>query len=361
MSSMLKIGRKLVGPGHPVYFIAEIGSNHDGSLEQAKKLIAAAAKAGADAVKFQSFTADGLYVPRKKDAGVWKENPVWKMFRGWELPSSWYAPLSACARENGVDFMSTPFEVAALKTLDEAGMPAIKIASGDMTHLSLIRAAAKTGKPVLVATGMADLAEVKNAYAAAGGAEGQVGLFHCVSLYPPKFEDMNVRAVATLAREFGCPVGLSDHTPGHEAVLGAVALGATMVEKHVTFDRTLKGPDHPYALQMDEFAAMVAAVRKLEMALGDGVKRPSANETGERVGARRGLYAARALKAGERLDESAVNAVRQCVGLGADQIDVVLGSTAARDIEKDEPLTWDNLTAAAAGKARAKASAGSGR
>lgn len=347
MSALLKIGAKSVGSGHPVYFIAEIGSNHDGSLDQAKKLIEAAAKAGADAVKFQSFTSDGLYIPRKREGGAWKENAVWKAFKDWELPRAWIAPLTDYARTLHVDFLSTPFDFAALKYLNEAGMPAVKISSGDMTHLALIRAAAKTGKPVLIATGMADLDEARRAFEAAGGEKGHVGLFHCVSLYPPKFEDMNLRAVTTLINDFGCPVGLSDHTPGHELVLGAVALGASLVEKHVTFDRKLKGPDHPYALTVPEFAAMVHAVRTLEKSLGDGIKRPAEAEKGERTFARRGLYAARPVKAGTTISAAEVNTVRPVLGLGADQIDLVVGSTATRDIEQDEPLTWDALKPAA--------------
>lgn len=350
MSASFKIGAKTIGPGHPVYFIAEIGSNHDGNLDQARKLIVESAQAGANAVKFQSFTADGLYVPRKRENGRWAENATWKAFKSWEFPERWTAPLTACAREHGVDFLSTPFSVQALKRLVAARVPAIKIASGDMTHLALIRAAAATARPVLVATGMADLQETRRAFAAAGGAHGKAALFHCVSLYPPRSEDMNLRAVTTLIREFGCPVGLSDHTPGHAAVLGAIALGATLVEKHITLSRALKGPDHPYALEVSEFAAMVRAARILEKSLGDGVKRPAPAEEGERVFARRGLYAARPIKAGARVCAADVNTVRPALGLGADQIDLVLGSAARRDIDKDEPLDWDDLSRPAARK-----------
>lgn len=352
MTASFPIGRRTVGLGNPVYVIAEIGSNHDGSLTRAKRLIAESAKAGANAVKFQSFTADGLYVPRKREKGVWTENPTWRAFKGWELPERWTAPLTDCAREHGIDFLSTPFSVKALKHLVAAKVPAIKIASGDMTHLTLIRAAAATGRPVLVATGMADLHETRRAFEAAGGSDGRAGLFHCVSLYPPRPEDINLRALATLIKEFGCPVGLSDHTPGHEAVLGAIALGATMVEKHITLSRARKGPDHPYALEISEFAAMVRAARTLEKSLGDGVKRPAPAEEGERTFARRGLYAAGPIKCGAMVCAGDINTVRPALGLSADQIDHVLGSTAKRNIEKDEPLTWNDLSVPAARKTR---------
>ncbi len=336
----IRIGGRAVGPGQPTYFIAEIGSNHDGSLERAKRLIDAAAAVGADAVKFQSFTADGLYVPREKTAAGWQEYRLWKLFGQWELPASWLPELKAHSTKAGVHFMSTPFEAAALAQLDELEVPAFKIASGDMTNLPLIRQAAKIKKPLLVATGMATLDEVRaTVQAAANAGARELALFHCVSLYPPRFEEMNLRAVETLAEEFGCPTGLSDHTPGWEAVVAAVALGATIIEKHITDDRKRQGPDHPYALEVAEFGAMIKAVRNVEAALGDGRKKPVERELGERKMARRGLYAARPIKKGEKVAADAVKTLRPVFGLGAERVDDVVGGRASRDIEPDEPLT----------------------
>jgi sialic acid synthase SpsE len=335
----VKIGPREVGPGRPAYLIAEIGSNHDGRLERAQEMIALCAKAGADAVKFQSFTADGLFVARTREGGAWKEHPVWRALKKFELPAAWLPRLAACAREHGVDFLSTPFEPAAVEALERVGCPAYKIASGDMTHAALLRMAARTGKPVLLSTGMGELADARRAVEtllAAGGRE--LALFHCVALYPPRYDEMNLHAVDTLAREFGCPVGLSDHTPGHDMVLGAVALGATLIEKHVTTDRALPGPDHPYALLVEEFAALAAAVRRLESALGDGTKRPVARETAEKNGARRGLYAARPIPKGTVIDAAMVKAVRPLLGLPAERIDELLGSVAEKDYEPDEPF-----------------------
>lgn len=336
-----KIGSREVGLSKPAYLIAEIGSNHDGSLERAKLMIQACAKAGADAVKFQSFTADGLYISKTREGGQWKEHPVWKILKKFELPIDWIPALAACAKENKVDFMSTPFEPKAIEALEKVGSPAYKIASGDMTHTALIRQVASTGKPVLIATGTGELAEARKAVEtvlAAGNR--QVGVFHCVSLYPPRYDEMNLRSVATLAREFGCPVGLSDHTPGHDMVLGAVALGATLIEKHVTLDRALPGPDHPYALLVEEFAALVKSVRTLESALGDGVKHAVEREVPEKIGARRGLYAACAVKKGTKIETSMVKTVRPALGVPADEIDRLLGSVARKDFEPEEPFAW---------------------
>lgn len=336
-----KIADRLVGPGHPAFIIAEIGSNHDGSLERAKLMIKKCAEAGADAVKFQSFTADGLYVSRVKENGQWKEHPVWKILKNFELPLEWIGPLSAYAKECGVLFMSTPFEPGAVEEMERIGVPAYKIASGDLTHLELIRQAARTGKPVLIATGAGSLEEVRRA-AEAVYAEGnrQAGLFHCVSLYPPYFEEMNLKAVSSLIQEFGCPTGLSDHTPGSEAVLAAVGLGAVLIEKHVTTDRSLSGPDHPYALLIEEFAAMVKAVRNLDGALGDGVKRAVDREIPEKTYARRGLYAAQAIGKGTVIRREMVKAVRPALGIPADQIDRLLGCVALENFEPEEPFVW---------------------
>lgn len=338
------IGTRKVGRGAPVFLVAEIGSNHDGSLERAKQMITLCADAGADAVKFQSFTADGLYVRRRRNAGEWQEHPVWKALRGLELPMEWIEPLSARAREVGVVFMSTPFESRAVTELEKAGALAYKIASGDLTHLALIREVARTGKPLLIATGMADLTETRSAVEVVlSEGNSHVGLFHCVSLYPPRYEEMNLRAIATLEREFGCPVGLSDHTPGHDMVLGAVALGATLVEKHVTLDRGLPGPDHPYAMLVDEFAAMVKAVRNLEAALGNGEKAPVDKEAPERINARRGLFAAKPIRNGGTISAEMIRVLRPALGLAADRLADVIGAVARRDIAEDEPIGSEDV------------------
>jgi N,N'-diacetyllegionaminate synthase len=344
LAASFKIGAREVGLGKPAYLIAEIGSNHDGRLERAKLMITECAKAGADAVKFQSFTADGLYISRTCENGHWTEHPVWRILKQFELPIEWIPELAKCARENSVDFMSTPFEPQAVDALEKVGALAYKISSGDMTHVQLLRQVARTGKPVLIATGIGEAAEARKAVEtvlAAGNR--QVGLFHCVSLYPPRYDEMNLRAVATLHREFGCPSGLSDHTPGYDMVLGAIALGATLIEKHVTLDRALPGPDHPYALLVDEFAVLVQAVRRLESALGDGVKHAVEREISEKTGARRGLYAARSIPAGAALSPELIKARRPALGIAADQIDLLLGATALRDIEQDAPLSWSDV------------------
>ena len=273
-------------------FIAEIGSNHGGDLDEAKRYIEASARAGADAVKFQTLTRDGLIARFIRDAdGQVVENPKYAAFGNAGLPDDWHAPLKACAADNGVEFMSTPFSLAAVDLMEDVGVSRYKVASGDMTFTPLLQRLGATGKPVLLSTGASYLDEVEEAIATLKHAGcSDITVLHCAASYPPSWDDLNLSAITTLKTATGRKVGLSDHSPGHTAPIAAAALGAVAIEKHVTFSRSLEGPDHPFAMEMDEMAALIADLRLLEQALGDGEKKPAASEINRRRNLRRGRY-----------------------------------------------------------------------
>ncbi len=333
--STITIGGRTVGDDAPTYVIAEIGSNHDGSLDEALRLIEASAKAGADCVKFQSYRAETLVAPT---------HPGYATLQRLSLPAAWYSRLKSTAERCGVHFTSTPFDLEAVHQLAAAGVPAIKIASGDLTYTDLLRAAAATGLPLVISTGAAYVGEVDEAVRTvrAAGAR-QLALLHCASAYPATFEAANVRAVATLRAAFGVPVGFSDHTPGHAAALAAVALGGRLIEKHITFDRARKGPDHGYALTVEEFADLVTHIRAVEAALGTGAKAPVQPEVSEREWARRGVYAARALEPGHVIAEGDLVCLRPVHGFPAARREELLGRCVRRRVEALAPLSWDDL------------------
>lgn len=329
------IGRRAIAPEAPSYLIAEVGSNHDGDLERALEHIREAAKSGADAVKFQSFRASML-----SSLGA----PGHEALRALEIPEAWYPTLYECAGESGIDFLSTPFDELRVNALGLLGVPAIKIASGDLTHLPLMRCAAESGLPVLVSTGLAFLDEVRDAVRLLReSASGGFALLHCVASYPPSYDELNLRAIETLAAEFSCPVGFSDHSPGSAAPLGAVALGARIIEKHVTFDRSAPGPDHAYAMTYAEFKGMCGAIRALEAALGDGIKRPAESEQAGRIAGRRGIFAAVDLPAGARIEPGMLKIVRPAKGLAPSEIGQLIGRCVRNEIRADEPLLWRDL------------------
>ncbi|MHC4915118.1 MAG: N-acetylneuraminate synthase family protein [Planctomycetota bacterium] len=342
----VKIGRRAVGAGRPVYVIAEAGSNHNRSLRVARKLIDAAAAAGADAVKFQTFSAEALYSKKTPKMRYLKEitpasQSVYAVLKGLELPRRWHAPLAAHCRKRGVDFLSTPFDEAAVDQLAAVGVPAYKIASFEINHIPLIRRAARAGKPMILSTGMADLADIRLALEACRGAGNRkVILMHCAIGYPPRFEDINLRAMVTMQREFGLPTGYSDHSRGHVATVAAVALGACCVEKHFTLSRRMKGPDHGYALEPGELAEMVAAVRNAGASMGSAVKKCSAAERELHRLARRSLVAARDIPRGHKVTRADLAVKRPGFGIQPVEIGSLVGSTALRDVAEDDVLLW---------------------
>ena len=346
----IRIGDRWVGPGHPTYVIAEIGSNFDGDLDQAKYLADLARECGADAAKFQSFRADqivsrtGFRVKCSFQAN-W-DRPVYDVYRAAEFPRAWHGELADHCRSIGIDFFSSPYDRDAVDLLCQLEVPALKIGSGDITHLELLRYIARTAKPLILATGASTLGEVEEAVDILR-AEGndQIILLQCVTQYPAPIDQANIRAMQTLAQAFDLPVGYSDHTPGITVPLGAVALGACVIEKHFTFDKTRRGPDHPHALDVAEMKEMVRHIRLLEQALGSPVKRVEPCESETVILQRRCLFAARDIPAGKRIAADDIIALRPMIGIPPKFLPLVVGRQAQADISAGEPITWDHLLA----------------
>ncbi len=345
LKQRLQIGNRCIGEGEPTFVIAEIGSNHDGSLEHAKKLIDACARIKVDAVKFQSFSAEKLINQIKLDEkGNWIYNPAFKVIKSLELPTEWHKKLFDYAAKSGLIFLSSAFDLDKVDLLNSIGVPVFKIASGDINYIQLLQHTAKFKKPILLSTGSAYLGEVDEAIRIIEKeGNNQIALLHCVSNYPPNFKDANIQAMATMKKAFKAIVGYSDHSPGFTVPLGAVALGAKIIEKHITFDRSLKGPDHPYALTVEEFGQMIKEIRNLEEALGNGVKKPTPTEIPERVGARRSIYSAVKIHKGEKISPEMIKIVRHAYGLEPSEVNKIIGRKAKVDIDENLPITWDKL------------------
>lgn len=344
-----ELGERPVGEGHPAYVIAEAGANHNRDLGIARELIDVAAEAGADAVKFQTYSGERLYstrTPRFQHFAPLAEQGAAELLERISLPREWQAELRDHASARGIDFFSTPFDEQAVAELDALGVPALKIASFEIVDPKLIAAAARTGRPLLISTGMATLGEVEDALrdAAAAGATA-VGLMQCTSVYPAPPERANLRAMATMRTAFGVPVGLSDHTTGIAVPIAAAALGAAFLEKHFTLDRTMEGPDHAFALEPAELRAMVAGIREAQAALGDGRKRGPGPEEAEENYAlgRRSLIVVGDHSAGTVLSEEMLTAKRPGFGVAPRDLPRVLGRPLKVDVEHDEVLTWEML------------------
>ncbi len=345
LKQRMQIGSRWIGEGEPTFIIAEIGSNHDGSLEQAKKLIDACAKIKVNAVKFQSFSAEKLVNQLKLDEkGNWISNPAFKAIKSLELPVEWYEELFQYAKKLDLIFLSTPFDLEKVNLLNSIGMSAFKIASGDINYIQLLKYVAKFKKPILLSTGAAYLGEIGEAIKIIQKEENnQIALLHCVSSYPPNFKDANIQAILSMKKAFKAIVGYSDHSPGFTVPLGAVTLGAKIIEKHITFDRNLKGPDHSYALTVEEFDQMIKEIRNLEDALGNGVKEPVSGEISERVGARRSIYSTVKIHRGEKITPEMIKIVRHAYGLNPLELKKIIGRKAKVDIKANLPITWEKL------------------
>jgi N-acetylneuraminate synthase len=354
----------------PVYIIAEAGVNHDGSVDDALRLIDAAAEAGADCIKFQVFSAEALTSVDAQKADYQKrasgsDESQREMLKRLELPTSAFALLMAHAKKRQIDFLSTPFDPASLVFLiNELGLTQIKVGSGDLTNAPMLLDIAKAGRNVILSTGMATLEEVKEALsvlvfgyarraeppscdafaaawadtAARSQLHGKVELLHCTTEYPAPGNSVNLRAMDTLAEAFGLPVGYSDHTLGIEVAVAAVARGAVTIEKHLTLDRSRFGPDHAASLDPNDFRAMVRAIRLVEGALGDGRKVPQPAEIKNIPIARKALVAARPIAAGEAFSWENIAVKRPACGLPPSQLWSVLGKVAPRSYRSDEPI-----------------------
>jgi N-acetylneuraminate synthase/N,N'-diacetyllegionaminate synthase len=329
-----------------VLIIAEAGVNHNGDVERAKIMVREAAKAGADFVKFQSFRTADLVSASASTAAYQRANAgaasQADLLSNLELGPGEFASLAGCCRSEGIGFLCTPFDPGQLDALLALGMSHIKIASGELTNRPALQTFAKHSRPILLSTGMASLDEVRQALATLrqSGAT-DVTLLHCTSLYPAPMETVNLRAMVTLRETFGCPVGYSDHSLGDHVAVAAVALGASVIEKHFTLDRGLPGPDHAASLEPDEFAVMVRRLRETARALGDGIKRPAPGEPETAALVRRSWHAARDLGVGTVLTESDLALKRPANGLAPDSPPV--GRRLSRAVAKDRPITSGDL------------------
>jgi len=329
----IRIGAKVIGDGHPCFIIAEAGSNHDGKLSRAKELIDAASKAGADAIKFQTFTANKLYNEIKNKKTV-------DLLSRIELHKDWHRDLLDYAKRRGIDFLTSAFDEESADFLEKLGIPAFKIASCELVHIPLIRHIARKRRPVILSTGMANEREIRDAVEAVYATGNRhVVLLHCISQYPTETRDVNLRALLALKRKFRCPVGFSDHTTTIGAPIAAVAMGANVIEKHLTTSRNLVGPDHSYALEPNEFKAMVAGIREVETMFGHGDLNPSKSELRARDG-RRAIYAASNIPKGTRLKKEMLMIVRPSPkgAIPPKYLDLVIGRTTMRDLREGDLL-----------------------
>ena len=333
--------------GADVFVIAEAGVNHNGDPALAAELVAAAKQAGADAVKFQSFDPDALVSAGAETAAYQKKatgsDDQQAMLRGLVLDAAAHEALFAQCEGLGIEFISTPFDAGSAEMLVRLGVRRLKVGSGDVTNIPLLRHLAGFGLPVILSTGMADMAEIDRAIAALSPLRDRISLLHCVSAYPTPMAEANLLAIRTLEACYALPIGYSDHTLGIHAAPAAVALGARIIEKHLTLDRNLPGPDHAASLEPDGFAAMVAAIREVSSALGDGVKAARGSELDTRRVARRGLKAARDLAAGTVLRLEDIAVLRPETGFAPHLIDELPGRTLRHPLERGAPILPDDL------------------
>jgi pseudaminic acid synthase len=344
---LIQIGEHQIGAGRPTYVVAEISANHNQRFDHAAKLLELAKGAGADAVKVQTYTADTLTIQSDREwfrvsgGTLWDGRTLYDLYSEAFMPWEWQPKLKAIADDLEIDFFSTPFDPMAVDFLESMQMPAFKIASFEIVDLPLIRRIAQTRKPVILSTGMAsrqEITEAVNTFQQAGGE--QLALLKCTSAYPAPPDEMNLRTIGHMAKNFKVPVGLSDHTLGTVVPVAAVALGACIVEKHFTSSRMVSGPDSSFSLEPNEFKEMVAAIRIAEKAVGGVHYGASANEE-KSLRFRRSLFVLTDMKAGETFTSANLGSIRPWDGLHTRYLEEILGRAAAKDIERGTPLTWD--------------------
>jgi N-acetylneuraminate synthase len=347
MSAQITIGKRRIGAGYPVYVIAEVSANHHRDFEEAVKIIHAAKDAGADAIKLQTYTADTITIasdrPEFRVGGgtLWDGRSLHDLYREAFTPWDWQPRLKRVANDAGLDLFSSPFDDTAVDFLQQMDVPAYKVASFELVDLGLIRKIASTCKPLIMSTGMATCAEIEEAMAAARGAGAtEIALLKCSSAYPAPPEEMNLRTIPELSRRFDVPVGLSDHTMGIVAPVAAVALGACIIEKHITLSRSVPGPDSAFSLEPHEFKAMVDAVRVAEKSLGEIHFGPVGRENAS-LAFRRSLFVVRNIRAGETFTANNVRSIRPGHGLHTRHLPEILGRHAIRDVERGTPLSWE--------------------
>jgi pseudaminic acid synthase len=345
MGSFSIAGRS-IGAGHSPYVIAELSGNHNGDINRAFRLIDAAKAAGCDAVKIQTYTADTITIDHKGpgfqiEGGLWGGRSLYELYGEAHTPWEWHQALFDHAAKVGIACFSSPFDHTAIDFLETLKAPAYKIASFEIVDTPLIRRAAKTGKPLIMSTGMAALEEIDDAVAAArdAGAKGIV-LLHCISAYPAPAEEANLSRIKVLQDRYDLPVGLSDHTMGSEVSVAAVALGATVIEKHITLARADGGPDAAFSLEPQEFKALVDGVKTAQLALGSAEYGRTSSEVPNLI-FRRSLYVVEDIAAGEPLSAQNLRSIRPGFGLAPKHYDQLLGKKVKRDVKRGTPMAWD--------------------
>ncbi len=353
MQEVFKIGDRAVGLGQPAFITAEIGLNHNGDPEMAKRMIKAAAEAGVDAVKFQVFRAESfisgdIAKSKYQKARTDSDETLFEMWHRLELSTETLHELSDYARSQGVPFYASAFDSQSADVLAELGVPAFKVASGEVTNLPLLREVAKKQLPMLMSVAMASVDEIKTALdTISHTGNKRVAILHCVANYPARLEDANLKRIEKLRQTFALPVGYSDHTTSVWAPAAAVALGAVFLEKHFTLDKNLPGTDHMLSADPLEMKTIVDGVRAVEAALGSDKLELLETEREVRVLARRGLVATRAISAGAVITNDMVAAKRPATGIEPAQLENVIGRTARRDIAGGAPITWDDIAPSA--------------
>ena len=344
--SQLQINGVKIGKNQQPYLIAEISANHNGSIEKAKECITAAARAGASAVKIQTYTADTMTIDSQSDdflikKGLWKGKTLYELYGEACTPFEWHAELFKHAGEQQITLFSSPFDETAVDLLESLNTPAYKVASFELIDLPLISYIARTGKPILMSTGMASKEEILRAIntATQNGCK-QIGLFHCISGYPTPLEEANLMNIQGLSRDFGLPVGLSDHTIGNTAAVVATGLGATFFEKHFTLDRKDPGPDSAFSIEPQELAALKIDIENAHMSIGAELVDRTRSES-ENLIFRRSLYFVADLREGETITEKHLRRIRPGFGLEPRYYDTILGKKVSKDIGRGQRVSWD--------------------
>ncbi len=345
MESIIEINGRRIGPGLPTYIVAEMSGNHNQKFGDAVRIIEAAKEAGADAVKLQTYTPDTLTIDCDNEyfriqGTPWEGQKLYDLYGQAFTPWDWQPRLKEIANGSGLDLFSSPFDETAVDFLEGMKIPAYKIASFEIVDIPLLRKIAKTGKPVILSTGMATLKEIRDAGEVLGQHGSPMVLLKCTSSYPAPVDEMNLRTIPDLAKAFQCPVGLSDHTMDIAVPVAAVALGACVIEKHLTLSRAAGGPDSAFSLEPGEFESMVKAVRVAEESLGKIHYGVSEHEPDSRK-LRKSLFVVKDIKRGEKFNSESVRSIRPGHGLSTKYLEEILGSTAGCDIKRGTPLSWE--------------------
>jgi N-acetylneuraminate synthase len=344
----IKIGKKFVGENYPCYIIAEIGSNFDGSLTQAKKLIKLAKKCGANAAKFQVFRTEDLiskkgFEQKNTFQKKWKK-PVWDVYKNAEFPRNWHTELNTYSKKLGIDFFTSPWDFDAVDYLVKLKVPVIKIGSGDITYLDILKYIGSKNLPILLATGASTLKEISIAVKTIKSTgNNKIFLMQSITQYPSPISDANLKVLHTLKSKFNLNVGYSDHSPGSLVSLSSVALGACIIEKHFTLDPKMSGPDHPHSMSPDNFESMVKEIRTLEIAMGDGIKKVENSEKETRIIQRRGIWTIKPIKKGEKFTRDNIRPLRPIKGISSSNYEQILGKISKHSMKEFRPILKNDL------------------